>query len=78
MTKDGFKTLLEQLPESIEKVSECLEDEEVVMIDFMDGERVIHLETKDDMYVMFDRDGCDIDTVNLRHILRNSVYFGSE
>jgi len=72
--KQKFHDLLEQLPGSLEEVNDHLTEEEVVMIDFMDGERVCSLGVKDDKYVMFDMHGCEINTVSHFHLLRNSLF----
>ena len=79
--KKQLRKLLNKLPSSIDEVNEFLENEEVIMIDFMDGERVTFLCVIEDTiqsenveYVMMDECCMEIDTVSIDRLKRNSLY----
>jgi len=72
--KKQFRKLLNKLPSSINDVNEMLENEEVVWIEFMDGERITSIEIDDEQYTMMDGCCMEIDTVNVDRLKRNSLY----
>ena len=72
--KEEMTKLIEQLPATLAKVNEFLIDEEIIMIDFMDGEKVHEIEQAGDEYDMLDEYGYSIDVVDINHLLRNSLY----
>ena len=77
MKKKQFRKLLKGLPETIDKVYDVITDEEIIMIDFMDGERVVEIVLDEDtpnQYIMKDRWGEEIDSVDKEHLLMNNLY----
>lgn len=74
MSKKQFIKLLENLPETIDQVNDELDDQDIIMIDFMDGEQVLQINyIGEDQYKLMDEYGCDICTVDKDHILKNRI-----
>jgi hypothetical protein len=74
MTKNQVTKLIEGLPSTLDQLNEVLDDQQIVMIDFMDGDQVLNIRLDgDDQYTMIDTYGCDLDTVDKEHLLQNSL-----
>lgn len=58
----------------INTLIEDVNEEEIIMIDFMDGERVGYIERDGDNFVLFDVHGCEISVVDETHLMRNRTY----
>ena len=73
--KKHMKKLIKRLPESIDEINDILDDEIVVMFDFMDGEQVFSLiqHGVPGLYKMIGMWGGEIDIVDKEHLLMNSI-----
>ena len=74
MKKRKVYKIISNLPETIERLNDILNDQDIIMIDFMDGDQVLNIELTDEgMYTMLDIHGMEIDTVSKTHIERNEI-----
>ena len=74
MKKRKVYKIISNLPETIDRLNDILDDQQITMIDFMDGDQVLHINVTDEgMYTMLDIHGMEIDTVDKTHIERNEI-----